>query len=427
MLRIFNIQLRHNNLLVLFAAGLLFWSSLASLLPILPLYVEDLGASKQQIGIVLGCFAIGLLLSRAFLGNLADIRGRKIVLQIGILVAALAPLGYNNLVTFRPLWEVIRNFYDISLDDFYIILMMAIRAFHGISIAAFSIGFISLVADLAPAEKRGEVIGYMSLVNPVGMAIGPAVGGYLQQQFGWTPAFVLASSLATLGLLSITPIVNPPIHTQPPQEQQKNSFWRILLSPRVRVPALILLVIGIILGAIHTFVPLFIKSTGVDLNAGLFYAAAAIASFSARFFTGKASDRLGRGLFVTLSLIGYTVAMVLLWIANSKETFLLAAIVDGAAAGTIIPMISAMLADRAQPQERGRLFASSLMGFDIGLAIAGPVVGFLAQEVGYRGIFGYAAILSTLGTVIFLTLSSKGITNSLRFALGRGKDIYALN
>ncbi|MDJ0733852.1 MAG: MFS transporter [Nostocaceae cyanobacterium] len=407
MLRIFNIQLRHNNLLVLFAAGLLFWSSLASLLPTLPLYIEELGANKQQIGIVMGSFAIGLLLSRVFLGYLADTRGRKIVLQIGMLVAVLAPLGYNFVSS--------------------ISLLMVIRAFHGISIAAFSIGFISLVADLAPTEKRGEVIGYMSLVNPVGMAIGPAIGGYLQEIAGWTPALILAAILASLGLLSIIPIVNPPIHTQPPGEQKQSSFWQILLSPRVRVPALILLLIGIILGALHTFVPLFIKSTGVDLNAGLFYTTAAIASFSARFFTGKASDRLGRGLFVTLSLIGYTIAMVMLWTANSKETFLLAAIVDGAAAGTIIPMISAMLTDRAQPQERGRLFASSLMGFDIGLGIAGPVVGFLAQEVGYRNIFGYAALLATLGILIFLTQSSKGLPNSLRFALGRGKDAYALN
>jgi len=43
-----------------------------------------------------------------------------------------------------------------------------------------------------------------------------------------------------------------------------------------------MLLVGLAFGALSTFVPLFIKSVGVDLNAGLFYTAAAIASFSVR-------------------------------------------------------------------------------------------------------------------------------------------------
>ena len=54
----FDANLR-KNLLMLFAAGLFFWSGLASLLPTLPLYIEHIGASKQEIGIVMGSFAIG--------------------------------------------------------------------------------------------------------------------------------------------------------------------------------------------------------------------------------------------------------------------------------------------------------------------------------------------------------------------------------
>ena len=72
------------NLLILFGAGLLFWSGLASLLPTLPLYIESAGANSQQVGLVMGCFAIGLLASRAWLAKLADRKGRKQVLLIGM-------------------------------------------------------------------------------------------------------------------------------------------------------------------------------------------------------------------------------------------------------------------------------------------------------------------------------------------------------
>ena len=397
-------QLRR-NLTILFAAGLLFWSSLTALLPTLPLYVEELGASEQQIGFVMGCFAIGLLLFRSVLGRLADEHSRKIVLIIGISVVATAPLGYL----------VVKS----------IPLLMVIRAFHGISIAAFSTGYSALIADIAPPHKRGEVIGYMSLVNPIGLAIGPALGGFLQAYAGYTPLFLLSSGLGMLGLIFTSQVVNPKIITDSLRDTKGNVFWKLLFSPRVRVPALVLLMVGLAFGTLSTFVPLFIRSVGVDLNAGLFYTAAAIASFSVRLVAGKASDRYGRGLFITISLVFYTASMLLLWVANSPSTFLMAAVIEGAGAGTLIPMIAAMMADRAMPTERGKIFGVCMVGFDVGIAIAGPVLGLVAHQVGYRHIFGFASGLTFLAIIIFLTQCSKDLPHSLRFALGKGRDVYA--
>lgn len=146
-----------------------------------------------------------------------------------------------------------------------------------------------------------------------------------------------------------------------------------------------------------------------------------------RLIAGRASDRYGRGLFITISLIFYTVAMLFLWTANSASMFLLAATLEGIGAGILIPMVAAILVDRAMPQERGRIFSVCMVGFDLGIAIAGPVLGLLAEQVGYRNMFGFAAGLTFLAIIIFLTQSSKDLPHSLRFALGRGKDIYALN
>lgn len=41
---------QRRNLGILFVAGLLFWASLSSLLPTLPLYVRDAGGTSQQVG-----------------------------------------------------------------------------------------------------------------------------------------------------------------------------------------------------------------------------------------------------------------------------------------------------------------------------------------------------------------------------------------
>jgi MFS family permease len=302
---------------------------------------------------------------------------------------------------------------------------MVIRAFHGISIAAFATAYITLVSDLAPEHRRGEIVGYMSLVSPLGVGIGPAIGGFVQVTIGYTPLFLSSAALCSLGLLCIIPIVNPPV-IKKPNNSKNDNFLQILISPRVRIPAIVLLLSGITLGSLHTFISLFIKSTGVDLNAGLFFTAAAVSSFSCRLFTGKASDQYGRGLFVTISLIAYTLSIICIWQANNSFMFLLGALMEGAASGTLIPMISVLMTDRALPHERGRIFGVSLMGFDIGLAVAGPIFGTFAQTLGYRSMFGLTTGLTAIATIIFLTQSSRNIPESLRFAFGRGKDIYAV-
>ncbi|MEH2320798.1 MFS transporter [Nostoc sp.] len=409
----FNAELRR-NLLVLFTAGLLFWSSMASLLPTLPLYIDDVGASKQEIGIVMGSFAIGLLLSRPMLGRLADERGRKIVLLIGTIVAAIAPFGY---LATRSLG-----------------LLILVRIFHGISVAAFTTGYSALIADLAPAETRGEIIGYMTLATPLGLAIGPALGGYLEATSGYGILFLLSAELGFVALLGIVQVTNPPVQTQEQTEGNDvydglrlRNFWQILGSPRVRVPTIVMLLVGLSVGAVHTFVSLFLKSTEVDFNGGLFFTAGAISSFSIRVFAGKASDRFGRGLFITFGIFCYVLALILLCQADSAIVFLLAAIAEGAGGGTLISMIITMMADRSLPQERGQIFAICIAGLDLGIAIAAPILGTIAELVGYRNMFGYGAVITSLALVIFLTQSSKDLSNSLRFALGLAPDAYALN
>ena len=57
------------KLVNLFIAGLLFWISITLLLPALPTYIQAMGGTTQQVGIVMSCFAIGLIASRTWLGK----------------------------------------------------------------------------------------------------------------------------------------------------------------------------------------------------------------------------------------------------------------------------------------------------------------------------------------------------------------------
>jgi MFS family permease len=119
--------------------------------------------------------------------------------------------------------------------------------------------------------------------------------------------------------------------------------------------------------------------------------------------------------------------MLLLSQAQSAVYFLLAGLLEGAGGGTLIPMMMALLSDRSDSHERGRVFSLCIGGFDVGIAIAGPVLGAFAEQLGYQGIFSLTAGLALLALIVFITQNSKDLPHSLRFATGRERDIYAVD
>jgi predicted MFS family arabinose efflux permease len=64
--------------------------------------------------------------------------------------------------------------------------------------------------------------------------------------------------------------------------------------------------------------------------------------------------------------------MGILIVANSTGAFLAAGIVVGCGFGTLIPLISALVADRSEPAERGRLFSLVMCGLIWALAWRAP-------------------------------------------------------
>ena len=401
---------KRRNLSLLFSTGLLFWTSLTSLLPTLPIYVEDIGGTTTQIGLVMGSFAIGLIGSRTGLGYLADGYSRKLVICIGMLVATLAPIGY---LLVQSVWPLI-----------------AIRTFHGISLAAFTTGYSTLVIDLSPIKQRGQLIGYMNLGAPIGMAIGPAMGTFLKDSRGYQSFFLTTAGIGFWGYLLVSQIrekprhrnvnVDPTISDVPPR-----NFRQLLSSPSILVPALILLLIGLVFGTLVVFLPLFLRETALGLSAGLFYTTVAIASFIMRVVSGQASDRYGRGLFITVSLVCYIISMSLLTHAHSARDLFLGAIFEGMGAGMLIPMMISLISDRSSPSEQGRVYSVCMGGFDLGLAIAGPVLGVLGQMINYRSMFALAGSLATIAMILFMSQSNKNLKHSLGFALGQEKDLYS--
>ncbi|MBD2149381.1 MFS transporter [Pseudanabaena sp. FACHB-1277] len=392
------------NLTAIFLTGLFFWSSMASQLPTLPLYLNTLTQSLDEVGLIMGSFAIGLLACRSYLGKLTDRRGRTYTMRIGLAVAMIVPLCYAL-------------FPSIPLLIFF-------RAIHGISIAAFASSYSALIADLAPIANRGKIIGYMSLVNPLGLAIGPALGGAMYQFWGYQALFVVASLFALSGLLLTSQIKIVEVVTKTGElvNQAPAKFWQTFLNPRIRVICTVLLIVGIAFGTISAFMPILMQQKQITMNAGVFYMSAALSGFMIRLPLARLSDSWGRGIFISVGIMCYGSSLLIIYLASQDYHFVISGIMEGIGAGIVIPTVVALLADRTVPLERGYVFGLTWIGFDVGIAMAGPIMGKLTGLVGVNNIFAITTGLCLVGLWIFATQSNKTVTNSLKFAIGSSKD-----
>ena len=148
---------------------------------LLPLYIEELGATIAQIGMVFTVASIVPLLLQILGGWISDSIGRLRTIAIGS-VGGL--IGYTGL-WLAPTWQW---------------AMVAM----GVAMTAFPLvgpSFQSFIADESNEENRGRVFGITTTIFMIIGVVGPPLGGYLSQNYGFKTMFAVAVSLYGLAVI----------------------------------------------------------------------------------------------------------------------------------------------------------------------------------------------------------------------------------
>src|SRR4051795_8277271 len=141
-------------------------------LPILPLYAKQFGASAVTASALIAAFSGAQLIFSPIWGRLSDRVGRK-----PILVLSLAGTAVASLVT--------------GLAPAVWVLFLG-RILDGISGASVSVAQAA-VTDLAPPEERPRLLGLLGAAFGVGFVMGPAIGGLAALGGAHVPFFVAAA------------------------------------------------------------------------------------------------------------------------------------------------------------------------------------------------------------------------------------------
>ncbi len=144
-----------------------------------PAITQAWGVSSEQMGLVFSGGLLGMTLGAVFLGPLADIYGRRIVVIIALIAAGVATSAV------------------IYTSDVYELVVA--RVIAGLAIGALVVALPPLVGELSPARYRTGILSTLFAGSALGSVVGGLVAAAVIATHGWMSIFLYAG-LITLAL-----------------------------------------------------------------------------------------------------------------------------------------------------------------------------------------------------------------------------------
>ncbi|WP_268036671.1 MFS transporter [Algoriphagus sp. PAP.12] len=375
------------NFFLLCLSSFLFFSSFNMIIPELPAYLTSLGGEEYK-GLIISLFTLSAGLSRPFSGKLADKIGRIPVMIVGTSICFIVGLLY-------PILNFVSGF-------------LFLRFIHGFSTGFKPTGTSAYVADIVPFQKRGEAMGIQSLFGSLGMAAGPAIGGWIATHWELNVLFYTSAFTSIFSILILIRLKE----TLPNKEKFSLNLFRLkkdeIIEKRVLVPSTILFLAVFSFGVVLTIIPDLSEHLGIE-NKGLFFAVFTLSSLGIRLLAGKASDKYGRVPVMRVAIFCLILAMVTIASAQSKATLLAAGVLFGSAVGMYSPTTSAWVVDLSLNEFRGRALATMYIFLEAGIGFGALVSGWIYgnNPDNFRWVFLTSAGMASLA-FFYLIFINKG-------------------
>ena len=373
------------DLWLLFALNIAIGFSAQFITPLFPLYLEGLGASEMEIGLILSLASILATAMMIPSGLLMNRIGKKRTLLVSVGLAALPPL----LISFLDDWRWVTPLYMIFSASF----------------SFFIVSRMAMISESATPRNRATLFGVMNLAWPIGGLVAPTLSGFLVENFGWAPIFQVTTLIMAASLIPTLRLEEPaaPIEVEPVNAKRPSILDREYL-PFMTLIFLFHFLAGMMEGMIGTVLPLFLKNQIMISESliGLFFTASSILILVLQIPSGRLADRYGRKRVLVLSLLPIP---LLLGAWLFVDDWLVLLVLYAAASGfrsMTWPSSLALLADFIPSELMGSALGVRMMSMRLGSTVAPVLSVYLYSNVGYRSPFLASAALVALSIVIAL-------------------------
>uniref|UniRef100_A0A8C6V6N9 Solute carrier family 18 member B1 n=1 Tax=Neogobius melanostomus TaxID=47308 RepID=A0A8C6V6N9_9GOBI len=206
--------------------------------PFFPNEAVKKGASQTDIGLIFGCYAVCNLIGSLILGKYIVQIGAKFMLVTGLFVSSGCTILFGLLDR-------------VPAGPPFIALCFIVRSIDALGFAAAMTSSFAMTAKIFP-NNVATVLGSLEIFTGLGLILGPPVGGWFYQSFGYEVPFMLLGCFLLI-MVPFNIYVLPTIDA----DASKDSFFRLLTNVKILLICYLIFTLSAGLGFLDATLSLF--------------------------------------------------------------------------------------------------------------------------------------------------------------------------
>ncbi|MFP3872004.1 MAG: MFS transporter [Candidatus Natronoplasma sp.] len=394
------IVLEYKELSILIFAVFVSMIGFGLVMPFLPIYARDFGATKTHIGLMLGLFSVVKIFVAPIGGKFADMYGRKYIMVGGMFVYMIVMFLFGAART---------------LPELFIY-----RASQGAASGLVWPIAMTYIGDVVREEDRGKAMGLYSMAFASGNATGPVLGGLIASYYSLSVPFFFTSGLAAVsGVLLLFGVKESYEGTKSKEghsrvKKDPFSFLKFDLSKITPHPKTFL---GLTVGSFTVFFGLSMVWSMLSLfgdevlllsafQISLIFTLIGVVQVIVMFPAGSLSDRIGRKKLI---VAGALISSIFAGVIGLSTGFLFIMVAVGfytLGRALARPSFPAFVSSLSPIQHRGKMMGIYNFAQNLAFASGSFLGGVVADVMGLRFPY-FIALVVGIGGVVFISVTVK--------------------
>ena len=356
----------------------------------LPFYAEKVGIGLTMIGLLIAIYDFAEIIAKPVFGGLADKKGMKKALYLGIIIFILASLLYP----FVPPK-----------------LLIVIRFFQGLGGAALSAVSLAMVGTLCK-DNKGKAFGIYNAIKGLGYVVSPIIGGAIVMQSSFAGIFYACAGIGFIALLLAftLPADKQKVAGAYDDDDDDFSFKSLLgvFKNKTLMPWFLIIVINMFfVGILFGFLPVRIHQLGYDaFNTGLLLSVTTVSYLVVQPIAGWLADKFNQVFILRIGMLLSILATAAIPFVTGP-LLIITCIIAGIGIGVVWTNTDTLVSNLAKENEMGATMGAAGSFKELGDMIGPLLMGAISQALGLQWGFVICAVLGGIALLITIMVAKK--------------------
>jgi len=383
------LEIWKKNLIVCWFGIFVASIGMSQIAPVLPLYIKHLGITNtasiaQLSGLAFGVTYIICAIFSPIWGYAADKYGRKpMILRASLGMAiVIGSMGFAQ------------NVYQL----------IGLRLLQG-AITGYGTACTTLIATQTDKEHAGEALGTLSTASVAGSLLGPMIGGYIAENFGFQPVFFITGALLLISFITTALFVKESFTREHKKTLSFKETWSSVPEKSLTITMFVtFFVLAVALYSVEPIITVYItqlsgNTSHIALLAGLAFSASGLANIIAAPRLGRLSDKIGTHKVMLVALIMAGIIFIpQAFVKNPWQLMGLRFLLGLTTAG-LTPSVSILIKKITPNSLTGKVFGFNMAAGYLGVFVGAVLGGQVAAYFGIRSVFFITSALLFINAV----------------------------